>query len=152
MEQETIKRWFNEAYQSGLHYQKTKREEFILYKGFRLTLIEGMYSILNTRESDYYDQVREKYVLVLRKNGFVRGSRMIAYRRDLKRVDMYTKKLKDLYKAFQTGYQNLLFDDNTKYHNKKIGIIESKIQDTIVLLATYKARVKQYEQQYINKL
>lgn len=116
-------------------------ENELLYKGFKLIKNGDEYSILDIRKFDHYSPVKDRDLIILENEGFVRGCDLILYNRDIHRIQVCNDAIirKTLLKK---GYKEKLHEDPRGY-KKKIGICERQNEELIVLLRFYESRSSQ---------
>lgn len=137
-----LKEWFNE------HKIKftTDKGLFVIYKGFKISNVNEVYSIQDVRMNDFYSDVKPKDLKILDKLGFVKGADSISHSRDLRRVKIYDNKIK-------TFNQNLInhkkkLNTNLPFYRKKIRNDSENVDKYINLLYFYKHRIIQHKNKY----
>ena len=138
-----LKDWFNEA--GVINVFTFKEYDFVIVSGFKITHYkkDDTYSIQDARTSDFYTEVKEEDMKVLQELGFVKGAYTIAYNRNLKRVDDYTKAIEILF-AKRVEYNRKL-PKNKPFYTKRIKNCNKNIHDNHDMLQFYRAKVEQYE-------
>lgn len=141
----TIERWWTEAKEvTPVH--KTYNSEFLIYKGFKISLVEDDLSILDVRFSNMYRSVHEEYLSAFTKHGFIKGADLISLERDTKRVEFYQKETEKLYDKRAKFSKQL--PKNKKLNEKRIKNINLKIDEYIDLIFLYKVKVQQLTLKY----
>ena len=140
---EQLKKWFEEA--SVIKVFTCKTHEFIIRKGFKIThyFEDDTYSILDTRFNDFYTAVSEEDMTLLVSHGFIKGTNIIMYNRNVVRVDNYIKRIEDLY-VKKAKYKKLL-PRNKPFYTKRIRNCSEGIHNYHDLLQFYQAQVEQFE-------
>lgn len=136
-----LKAWYDQAKVSTFVH-KTIHGEFIIVKGFKISLKDGEYSILDVRYSNLYLEVRPEDMEILDSLGFVKGVDKIGFDRDVKRVKLYSNKLKVLVKNRIKFVEGL--ETNRAFNMKRIRNLDLRYEVIEDLHSFYEARVKQY--------
>lgn len=141
--QPVLENWYKEAVDYGSpEFQNYSGSKFIIYKGFKITLVNNEYRMEDTRKSDFYSEVTKPDMKLFHKHGFIKACDIMMNKRNLLRVDKFTKNLEKLY----TEKQSLIKKKETK--TQKYNNIINSIYKYIDLLQTYKSRVAQHELKY----
>lgn len=141
-----LQTWYNKAVKIGTHTYVGDNCEFLIYKGFKISKFPDRFSIQNVRTSDFYSNVSDEDMEVLKKEGFIKGSDTLSYERNKVRFTEYIKTLEKLYenrKEYLTKY-----DNNPKFYTKRLKNCEEGLCKYSDLLFFYKAKILQYEQIY----
>lgn len=143
-----IQGWFEEA--SALtSVFKVLNDEFIIYKGFKITKNEfGTYILEDTRFSNMYAPVNSSNYNTFKKLGFIKGADSISYARDIERVETYKKRTGILYDKRKRCKDEL--PKNKRLNEKRIRNINKKVQEYVDLIFFYQTRVKQFNFKYSN--
>lgn len=145
---EEIRGWFEEA--KVLRVYNCGDHEFTIEKGFKVThyFEDDTYSVLDTRFNDFYTEVSEANMKIFRDNGFLKGTNIIMYERNVRRVDRYLRLIEGLYTKI-ASYKKLLSKDKV-FYTKRIKNCKENIHDYHDLMQLYKSRVDQFEGQNKN--
>lgn len=140
-----IDKWWKEGKKvTPIH--KAYNSEFLIYKGFKITLKDGVYSIQDVRFSNMYQELSDIVWLTFKVHGFVKGVDLIGLERDTKRIDYYKKSTETLYDK-RAKFTKLL-SKNRKLNEKRIRNINLKIDEYIDLMFFYQVRVQQLTLKY----
>ena len=144
-----IKRWYEEVAQvTKIH--ETISEEFVVYKGFKLSkLLDGSYIIKDTRFSNMYSNVSDNVMKQFEKLGIIKGIDTIGFERDKRRVESYKRRTGRLYDKRIKFKKEL--PKNKRLNEKRIRNINKRISDFVDLIFYYDTRVKQYNSKYNDK-
>lgn len=144
-----LKEWFNEVLENNMEIYSSKESEYLIYRGFKLSRsFDGEYKIQDVRLSDFYDDVKDRDYKILVKLGFIRGGDWIVNKRNIKRVQTYTRIIEKLYDD-KRDYQSKLRPRKTRaFYQKKLRNCQENIHKTIDLLFLYKSRINQYNSKY----
>lgn len=141
-----VQKWFEESKDKVRVFIQTDEQEYIIYKGFKITKFSSGYKIQDVRLSDFYSEVKESHFKILVKHGFIRGADAIVYTRNKKRVRTYTKKIEELYDQRKEYQKNL--KKNKAFYEKKLRNCQENINKNIDLLFLYKSRISNHESKY----
>ena len=136
-----LKGWFEEVSRVTKVF-KNGDSEFIIYKGFKLTFSPKKYIIEDVRFTDFYTEVSEEDLEILKSKGFVLGARTIMYHRDCKRVKNYEKRIAKLYEDRDRFKKNLSKD--RVFNSKRVRNCNENIHNFLDLMFFYKTRVEQF--------
>lgn len=143
-----LQEWFEDARQNNVRIFHFEENDFLIYKGFKITKNYDGYRLQDVRRSDFYDEIKSKDLKILLKLGFIEGIDYIVNQRNLRRVNIYTKILEKLY-THRKEYQSKLRPRITReFYQKKIRNCNENIHNNIDLLFLYKSRVEQYNLKY----
>lgn len=135
--------WYSEAIDYGSpEFKNYSGSRFIIYKGFKITLVDNEYKMEDTRKSDFYSEVTKFDLKFFNKHGFIKACDLLMHKRNILRVKKYTKILERLYEDKQEMLKQK-FVDPLKYSNLINGI-----NKYIDLLQTQKSRVSQHNRKY----
>lgn len=136
-----VAKWFAEAIDYGLKVYNENNSQYIFYKGFKLIKNhDSEYFIQDIRVSDFYRDVDEKHLSIIRNRGLIRGADDISYHRNIKRVERYTKKVESLYEDLDKFV--------AKGDLRKIENCRENIKKYLDLMFFYKAKIHQYNNKY----
>lgn len=143
-----VKEWFEEyrSLEKGKVF-KTEEGEFVIYKGFKITLIEGEYRILDVRLNDFYSNVSLRDYNTLTAEGFVRGADMIMLARDSRRVDKHISLLEDYY-TDQKEINKARPSISIKEYKRKLYSVKKNIGESLDKLFFFSSRKRQVESKY----
>jgi hypothetical protein len=148
MSENDMKSWFEEAsavrvYQEGDH-------EFSIIKGFKVThyFEDESYTILDTRLNDFYTKVTEAHKNIFCEKGFLKGTSIIMYGRNVKRVNKYLRLIEGLYSKISEYKKSL--QKNKVFYTKRIANCRQNIHEYHDLLQFYKSKVDQFEKRELN--
>ncbi len=140
---EQVKKWYKES-EKTLKVFTTADYNFILYKGFKISSYpDDYYRIEDVRHNDFYSKLTKPDLLILEKEGFIRGSDIIMHNRDLRRIKILEKKIEKLY-SDKDRFKSLLSRDET-FYSKRIKNCDEAIETTSNLLFLFKIREKQFK-------
>jgi len=140
--------WFNEAKKANVTIFGSGENEFIIYKGFKLSKSSNLFKLEDVRRSDFYDDVKDKEYKTILKLGFIKGIDWIVNKRNLKRIGIYTRILERLYSE-KKEYKSKLRPKITRaFYQKKLKNCQESIYRNIDLLFLYKTRIEQYNLKY----
>lgn len=137
------KEWYEQAILQGCTVYDVKEQSFIIYKGFKITKTESLYTVLDVRKSDMYSKITGDDLRIISELGFIKGVDKISYERNKTRVDFLEKTIRKLNEEKDKASSKL--QDNVKFYTKKLKNIEVNKVDTEDLLIFYKSKIKQYE-------
>ena len=142
---EQLKQWFEEA--GVIRIFTCKNHNFILRKGFKIThyLEDDTYSIVDTRFNDFYTTVSEADMKIFIEKGFVKGTNIIMYNRNVERVADYISKIEGTY-VKRDKYKKLL-PKNKPFYTKRIKNCNDNIHRYHDMMQFYQAQVEQFENQ-----
>lgn len=136
-----VAKWFAEAIDYGLNVYNENNSQYIFYKGFKLIKnYDSEYLIQDIRVSDFYRDVDEKHLSIIRNRGLIRGADDISYQRNIKRVEKYTKKVESLYEDLDKFV--------AKGDLRKTENCRENIKKYLDLMFFYKAKIYQYYNKY----
>lgn len=140
---EQLQKWFEEA--KVIKVFTFDDHEFVIRNGFKIThYIEGdLYTIQDIRLNDFYDEVTEQDLTILIEKGFIQGTDIIMYYRNVKRVDMYLRSIEELYNK-RAEYMKRL-PKNKPFYTKRIRNCNKNIHDNHDMMQFYQAKVEQFE-------
>jgi hypothetical protein len=135
-----IEGWFNEC--DKIYYCGSF--EFTMLNGFKIThyLDNNSYTIQDVRRNDFYTSVSEGDYSIIRDNGFIKGTSIIANSRNLSRVDMYLEKISQAFVKRRQAKKRLSLDE--KFYKKQVRNCDVNIHKYNDLLHFYKAKVSQF--------
>lgn len=138
-----LKQWFEEASTIKVYSNSTQR--YVMRKGFKIThyLEDDTYTILDTRLNDFYTEVSEADMKIFMNKGFVKGTNIIMYGRNVARVKSYLSKIADLYTK-KVKYKGLL-TKNKPFYTKQLKNCDENIHKNHEMMQFYKAQVEQFE-------
>lgn len=141
----TIKDWFeecNKIYRCGEY-------DFALVNGFKIThyLEDDTYTIQDTRLNDFYTSVSENHLNILSEHGFVNGTNIIMYHRNIERVEYYLEKINSTYSKKRLAKQMLKTDK--KFYEKQIRNCDSNINNYNDMIHFYKSKIQQFEPKFL---
>lgn len=143
-----LEEWYSSCPIQPLTMGKT---QFKIYKGFKISLVEGMYRIQDTRFRDMYDKVSKKDMKVLNLMGFVEGADTLAHARDCKRVENYHKKVEKLYNdmdSFKYRLKRSRLKKSIDFLEKRIRNCDENIKSTLDSLFYYRVKINQFKEKY----
>ena len=140
-----VKKWYEEA-KAFTKVHNTYDSSFIIYKGFKISLREGVYTLFDVRFSNLYSEVTPDCIEYFKKYGFVAGVDLVGLERDRLRIVNYKKKAEGLY-AKRAKFKKEL-NQNKKLNEKRIRNINLKIDESIDLMFFYQVRVNQLNIKY----
>lgn len=137
--------WFRECdkiYRCGEY-------DFALVNGFKIThyLEDDTYTIQDTRTSDFYTSVSETDMDIIMEYGFVSGTSIIMYKKNLERVEYYLEKIAEIY-AKRLRAKKMLKTDR-KFYEKQIRNCDANIQINNDMVHFYKSKVNQFEPKFL---
>lgn len=143
IKQPVLAGWYNEAVDYGSpEFKNYSGSKFIIYKGFKITLVDNEYIMEDVRKSDFYNPSSEKDLKVIKEFGFIMGCDLLMNERNEQRVTKYTTTLEKLY----SDKHKMIKSKDTK--SQKYSNLINSIYKYIDLLQTYKARVSQHSKKY----
>jgi|GEM_PF-3132571 hypothetical protein len=143
IKQSVLANWYNEAVDYGSpEFKNYSGSKFIIYKGFKITLVDNEYIMEDVRKSDFYNPSSEKDLKVIKEFGFIMGCDLLMNERNEQRVTKYTTTLEKLY----SDKHKMIKSKDTK--SQKYSNLINSIYKYIDLLQTYKARVSQHSKKY----
>ena len=145
-----LKEWFEEVCPNKVFTSKTCN--FVIQKGFKITHYydDDSYSILDTRFNDFYNSVSKHDMDLFKAYGFVKGTNMIMYGRNLIRVESYMNNIEELY-VKKAKYQKLL-PKSEQFYTKRIKNCSENIHRLHDMMQFYQAQVEQFESKHITHL
>lgn len=122
--------------------------EFSIVNGFKIThyLEDSTYSILDVRTNDFYSSVTKSDLELINKFGFVDGTRVISYKRNLARVSKYKNLIEDLFKKRKISKSSL--KEDPRFYSKQIKNYTIKIHKYNDLLHFYESKVDQFKPKF----
>ena len=140
---EEIKEWFEEA--SIIKVHQGDDHEFAINRGFKVThyFEDNTYSIQDTRLNDFYTKVSEEHMELFRERGFIIGTNIIMYDRNIKRVSKYLRLIEGLYTKIAKYKENLY--KNKSFYTKRIRNCNENIHKYHDLMQFYKSKVDQFK-------
>jgi hypothetical protein len=105
---------------------------------------------LDTRFNDFYNSVSKHDMDLFKAYGFVKGTNMIMYGRNLIRVESYMREIETLY-IKKAKYQKLL-PKNERFYTKRIKNCSENIHRLHDMMQFYQAQVEQFESKHITHL
>lgn len=142
---ENLKIWFKQV-QNLVRTFKTYNNEFVIYKGFKITNRNGDYFIEDTRFSNMYGNVTKHDLDKFNKLGFIKGVDRVGFERDTKRIELYKKKAELLYDKRRKFIKEL--PKNKTLNEKRIRNLNIRVDEYIDLMFFYEVRVKQFNIKY----
>jgi len=138
-----LQQWFEEA--SVIKIFTSKTHEFVIQRGFKIThyFEDDSYSILDTRFNDFYTKVSEADMNIFIQHGFLKGTSIIMYGRNLMRVKDYLRAIESLY-VKKAKYKKLL-TKNKPFYTKRIKNCSENIHRYHDMMQFYQAQVEQFE-------
>lgn len=138
-----LQQWFEEA--SVIKIFTSKTHEFVIQRGFKIShyFEDNSYSILDTRFSDFYTNVSEVDMSILIEKGFLEGTNIIMYNRNVMRVKDYVSKIENLY-VKKAKYKKLV-TKNKPFYTKRIKNCSENIHRYHDMMQFYQAQVEQFE-------
>ena len=148
MNDNEIKDWFEEA--SIIKVFQSEDHEFSINSGFKVThyFEDNSYTIQDTRLNDFYTEVSEAHKNIFREKGFIIGTNIIMYDRNIKRVDKYLRLIEGLY-AKITEYKKDIKKDRP-FYVKRIRNCNENIHKYHDLMQFYKSKVDQFKIKNLN--
>lgn len=140
-----IRQWYEEA-SAGLVVHSALTSDFMIYKGFKLSVVDGNYILEDVRFSNMYSKVKEADLTLIKEHGFIKGVDIIGFNRDSKRVSSYKARAEKLYDKRRKCKNEL--PKNKALNEKRIRNINKRIDDYIDLLFFYDTRIKQFHDKY----
>jgi|GEM_PF-6917247 len=139
-----IKNWFNEC-NKIFHCGEFR---FVVSNGFKIThyLDDDTYTIQDTRLNDFYTSVSEENMDLFMEHGFINGTSIIMYHRNVKRVDFYLGKIKSTFEKKKRAKKNL--NSDKKFYSKQIKNCDVNIHNYNDLVHFYKSKVEQFEPKF----
>lgn len=141
-----IKNWFEES-NAAIH--SFDEFEFIIYKGFKIThyFEDDTYSLQDTRHCDFYKSVSDSDLKIIRENGFVRGTNIIMYHRNVNRVQSYLDMIGKLYTKRKVAKSQLDKGIKPQLNLKRIRTCNENIEKLNATMQFFRLKVEQYEKQ-----
>lgn len=139
-----IKSWFEEC--NKVFY--CGEYEFSIVNGFKLThyFDDDTYTIQDTRLNDFYTEVTEEDLKLIKEYGFLDGTGIIMYHRNIDRVKMYISKIEELFTKRKVATKNLR--RNKKFYTKQIKNCNVNIHKYNDLLHFYESKIEQFKQKF----
>lgn len=142
-EQPVLENWYNEALDYGSPlFKNYSGSTFIIYKGFKITSVDGCFKIEDTRKSDFYTDVTKFDLKFFNKHGFIKSCDLLSEKRNKLRTEKYTKVLEKLYADKQALIKSKDIK-SLKYLNLMVNI-----EKYLDLLQTCKAKSAQHKRKY----
>ena len=137
--------WFKEC--NKIH--RCGEYDFAIVNGFKVThyLEDDTYTIQDARKNDFYTSVSESDMEILMKYGFVIGTSIIMYHRNVQRVEYYLDKLAEVY-AKRERAKKMLKTDRT-FYSKQIRNANANILANNDMVHYYKSKVEQFEPKFL---
>ena len=145
MNNDIIREWFNEATVTTKVFTLAD-SKFIIYKGFKILNVEGIYTIQDVRFSNMYSSVTPDCYKEFKKKGFIKGADYICFKRNKKRVLTYKKRAEVWYDKRRRVKKEI--PKNTELNEKRIRNVNRKIEESINHMFLYKTRINQYKSKY----
>lgn len=127
--------WFKDP--RVYRYNKTE-EEFAFYKGFKITKVGRRYILEDIRFKDFYTPVKPKDKEILEREGFIKGCDLIMYKRNMKKIKLYNKKIEWLRNKIHYHQSQ----PETKFTKKRICNHTDRIAYFNDLVLLYTARIE----------
>lgn len=139
-----MENWFNECskvFNCG-------EFRFVISNGFKIThYFEGnIYTIQDTRMNDFYTSVSEEDMKIIMDYGFVNGTGIIMYHRNVRRVEYYLDKIKFTFEKKKRAKKRL--NSDKKFFSKQIKNCDINIHNYNDLVHFYKSKVEQFEPKF----
>lgn len=144
---DNIQTWFEEAKEKVLVFSTTVGE-FLIYKGFKISSEEGVFKIEDVRFSNLYSSPSRSNLKYFSQHGFVKGADIIAYHRNLKRIELYRKRAERLYQRRAKFKKDL--HKNKRLNEKRIRNINKHIEEYVDYVILYENRVRDFNSKYKN--
>jgi hypothetical protein len=142
---DNVEKWFKEV-EGVTPIHETKGGTFIIYKGFKISFIEGVYHMYDVRFSNLYTSVVQKDLNLFSKHGFIKGADIINYNRNSKRVLSYKKRTEILYDKRAKFKKEM--PKNPKLNQKRIKNINIRIRDYVDQMFLYQNRIQDFNNKY----
>lgn len=140
-----IQIWFEEAKKEALVFNVLE-DEFVIYKGFKLTNGDSGYVLEDTRFSNMYTPVTKTSMEKFRTHGFVKGADIISFERNTKRVESFKRRAELLYDKRRKFKKEL--PKNKRLNEKRIRNINKRIEEFIDHMFLFKSRIQQFNNKY----
>jgi len=140
-----IKKWYEEVILCQRPHQRYD-SEYIIYKGFKITKLNDTFTLKDVRWSNFYNDVSKTNLNILRKHGFIKGVDIIGYKRDVKRIKSYKKRITRLYDKRKIFKKQM--DEDRRLNTKRIRNINLRIDDYVSFIFFYQVRVNQFKIKY----
>lgn len=141
--QPVLENWYNEAVDYGSpEFKNYSGSRFIIYKGFKISLVDNEYIMEDTRKSDFYTEITKFDLKFFNKHGFIKACDLLSEKRNKLRTEKYTKNLEKLY----TDKQALIKSKDVK--SLKYLNLMVNIEKYLDLLQTCKAKTSQHKRKY----
>ena len=119
--------------------------EFIMSRGFKIThyFDDDTYSIQDMRTNDFYTEVTEPDLMIFQEHGFLKGTSIIMYSRDVVRVKTYLEMIRKLYIKRKKYAAKL--STRRDFYSKRIRNCNENIEKFNASMQFYRLKVEQFE-------
>lgn len=142
-----IEQWFDEAKNVPCRFSFLGVES-IIYKGFKISKVDGIFMIYDVRFGNLYSKVKACDMALMDEHGFIKGADIISFNRDEKRINFYKKKAEREYDRRKVCEKELKVKKDIRLNKKRIRNINRRIDIYIDCLFLYRTRVNQYKIKY----
>ena len=138
-----LENWFNSL---GLDVHYHKNNEFVFYKGFKITRASQTYKIEDTRFNDFYSEVKLRDKKILTEHGFIKGCDILNYNRDKRRLRYYINQIKRLKQSIKKRKRRLHL--NREFNEKRIRNHTDSIKEYENLKGLCEIRIYNFKNKY----
>lgn len=141
--------WFREASRNTESRSiSTPTGKHVFYKGFKLSNIEGNYTVVDVRMTDFYNKISREDLEMLDKHGFIKGADLLMYARDITRVATYTGMV-ERFTRMKVGFEGKLSQKQSEsFAEKRIRNCETNLELLDELMSFYSTRLSNTKIKY----